>query len=231
VKKLQGSVGRGGRNFRNDVRVVQNLLLENGYAPGKVDGMLRMQTLVAIEKFQIRTMKLRHATGLIEPGDAGWLALIGSRNVNHGNIMPDVMDPDSSTWTMGQKIQSLHPDFRLKVQSVLQGMRWRGFEPKIHHAWRSLAEQAKAYNSGNSSVTFSFHNVRNPDRSAGAMAADIIDINLGWGAKQAFWDALRDEAAKAGLYWGGFFKPKADPAHVQLLPSSALSRVKQMSPQ
>ena len=226
MKKLQGSVGRGGRNFRNDVVAVQKLLLDNGYAPGPADGMLRTATLMAIEKFQERTMRMHRPDGLVEPSGRTWLALIGSRNTTPGLLRPELMDPDSSKWTMGQKLQSLHPELRPKVDAVLRGMRQRGFEPRIYHAWRSVGVQAGIQAAGHSGVPFSFHNARNPDGTLSALAADIVDATLAWGASAAFWKALGEEAKKQTLYWGGDWKTNWDPAHVQLLDNSELGRIR-----
>ena len=226
MKKLQGSVGRGGRNFRNDVRAIQNLLIENGYAPGPADGMLRTATLIAIEKFQGRTMKMHRPDGLVEPAGRTWLALIGSRNTTPGLLRPELMDADSSKWSMGQKLQSLHPELRPKVNAVLRAMRQRGFEPRIHHAWRSVGVQAGILAAGHSGVPFSFHNARNPDGTLSALAADIVDATLAWGASAAFWKALGEEAKKQNLYWGGDWKTDYDPGHVQLLSNSELDRIK-----
>lgn len=224
MKKLQGSVGLGGTNFRKDVMAIQNLLAENGYAPGPADGMLRMTILSAIQKYQ-RTF-MQSPDGLIEPGGMTWLKLIGSRNTTPDLLRPDGLNPDSSKWTMGQKLQSLHPELRPRVDAVMRALRKRGFEPRIHHAWRSVADQAKILADGHSEVHFSFHNAQNSDGTLSALAADIVDATLGWGASGAFWKAVGEEAKKRGLYWGGDFKTNWDPGHVQLLPSTELGRIR-----
>lgn len=226
MKKLQGSVGLGGANFRKDVMAIQNLLAENGYAPGPADGSLRMATISAIQKFQRTAIKMNSPDGLIEPGGITWQKLIGSRNTTPGLLRSAGLNPDSSKWTMGQKLQSLHPELRPKVEAVLRAMRKRGFEPRIHHAWRSVAEQATIVADGNSTVRFSFHNAKNPDGTLAALAADIVDANLAWKAKPEFWKAVEEEAKKRGLYWGGDFKTPWDPGHVQLLPKGELDRIR-----
>jgi len=219
-------VGLGGANFRKDVITIQNLLAENGYAPGAADGRLRMEMISAIQKFQRTAMKMNSPDGLIEPGGITWQELIGSRNTTPGLLRSAGLNPDSSKWTMGQKLQSLHPELRPKVEAVLRAMRKRGFEPRIHHAWRSVAEQATIVADGNSTVRFSFHNAKNPDGTLSALAADIVDATLGWKASPEFWNAVEEEAKKRGLYWRGDFKPRKDPAHVQLLPSTELGRIR-----
>ena len=108
----------------------------------------------------------------------------------------------------------------------MRAMRMRGFEPDIHHAWRSVTAQAEIKKNGHSEVPFSFHNARNPDGTLSALAADIVDSTLRWGASAAFWKAVGEEAKKQALFWGGDFKTNWDPAHVQLLPSSELDRIR-----
>jgi hypothetical protein len=229
VKKLQGSVGRGGRNFRSDVTAVQNLLTDNGYAPGPADGMLHTATLLAIEKFQ-RTF-MRSPDGLVQPGGMTWPRLIGCRNVTPGLLTEEMMiiGSDSSKWTVGKKFQSMHPQLRPKVYALLRALRDRGFEPVVHQAWRSVAAQAKKKADGSSEVPFSFHNNKNPDKTLSALAADVVDHRYAWtpaAEQHGYWDAIGKEAKKLGLFWGGDWKKPWDPAHVQLLPKEELGRIR-----
>ena len=197
MKKLQGSVGRGGTNFRNDVTAVQRLLIENGYAPGPTDGMLRTATLIAIEKFQGTFM--RHPDGLVQPGGLTWLKLINSRNITPGLLTEEMMGTDSTKWAVGQKFQSMHPELRPKIQLLLQALKKRGFEPVVHQAWRSIKDQAQKASEGNSGVPFSFHNNKNPDKTLSALAADVIDHRYAWtelAEIHGYWDAIGKEAKK-----------------------------------
>lgn len=50
--RLGGSVGRGGRNTDADTRTVQQLLIDRGEQPGRVDGDCGPRTIAAIESFQ-----------------------------------------------------------------------------------------------------------------------------------------------------------------------------------
>lgn len=132
-----------------------------------------------------------------------------------------------------RKKNSKHdPDLRPKVNAVLGALKKRGFNPTVFYGWRSIAVQLQLYSQGNSIVKFSFHNAQKPDGTPNSYAADIIDSRYGW-LKQAdtsgFWKALGEEAKKQSLHWGGDWASFRDWAHVQLVPNSQLSRIKQES--
>jgi peptidoglycan hydrolase-like protein with peptidoglycan-binding domain len=87
--KIAGSVGKGGKNDKTDVTLVQSLL--NRHSAGlTVDGGYGGKTLAAIEKFQ--TTNLGEKTGLIEPGSPTFKALLakpdkavdGQEEINSG---------------------------------------------------------------------------------------------------------------------------------------------------
>jgi peptidoglycan hydrolase-like protein with peptidoglycan-binding domain len=71
---LHGSVGRGGRNLREDVSAIQNALnqmdLANGgpVAPLVVDGLVGPKTMGAIERFQSVQFPAKFADGRVDPG-------------------------------------------------------------------------------------------------------------------------------------------------------------------
>ena len=134
---------------------------------------------------------------------------------------------NSSKWSQEKKYRSLNPQMRTKVRQVIDALKSRGFRPKIFFAWRSLEVQRKIYNRGHSKVLFSFHTATT-NGCPNSYAADIIDERFGWSnaaARAGFWEALGEEAARVGLYWGGNFKKFKDLAHVQLYPNSQLSAV------
>ena len=72
---ITGSVGQGGTNRPDDVRVVQQLLLEHGYDVGVVDGIVGPRTIAAIRAFQSTFMA--RPDGRVDPGGATFKALIG----------------------------------------------------------------------------------------------------------------------------------------------------------
>lgn len=123
----------------------------------------------------------------------------------------------------------MNQNLRPKVNAVLTALTKMGFRPSVFYAWRSRTDQLKLFKEGKSKFDFSFHNAKNPDGSFNSYAADIIDSRYLW-LKQAetsgFWKALGEEAKKQGLYWGGDWKSFPDHAHVQLLDSSELPRIR-----
>lgn len=123
------------------------------------------------------------------------------------------------------KLDDLHPTLRRKVLAILSDLRGHGENPKLACAWRSPEDQLALYRAGRSKVRFSFHNATKLDGTPCGLAADIVDAAKGWYATKRFWTLLGRSAKAHGLTWGGdwdFY----DPAHVQLLPNSKLTAVK-----
>ena len=227
---LQASVGQSGTNIRQDVSTVQGLLKSKGYDPGPVDGVCGARTIAAIRKYQATFMSL--PDGLIEPGRTTWQKLSAATGDVHPNPLMLQWSGDSAQWPQDKKLQSMHVSLRPKVQAVLDGLKQRGFQPKIFYGWRSVAVQLQLYNQGNSKVKFSFHNAQRPDGTPNAYAADIVVSRYGWNAQaesSGFWKALGEEAKKQGLYWGGDWSSFRDWAHVQLVPNGQLAQVKHES--
>lgn len=169
--------------------------------------------------------------GFIEPNRETWRRLSSTQGVS---VNPNFVQwsGDSAQWTQDKKIQSLTSDLQPKVKAILAALKQRGFSPTVYYGWRSVAVQLQLYNQGNSKVKFSFHNAQQPNGIPNSYAADIIDSRYAW-SKQAetsgFWKALGEEAKKQSLYWGGDWASFRDWAHVQLVPNSQLSKIKQES--
>jgi peptidoglycan hydrolase-like protein with peptidoglycan-binding domain len=70
---IQKSVGRNGKNQRNDVKLVQRLLIKYGYKIGSPDGICGPRTQFAIETLQHTFLKV--PDGRIDPGGRSWKAL------------------------------------------------------------------------------------------------------------------------------------------------------------
>jgi hypothetical protein len=73
--QLGGSVGQGGRNDADDVRLVQQLLTDRGEDPGPVDGLIGPRTIAAIRAFQGRFMA--SPDGRVDPGGRTIRELLG----------------------------------------------------------------------------------------------------------------------------------------------------------
>jgi peptidoglycan L-alanyl-D-glutamate endopeptidase CwlK len=141
---------------------------------------------------------------------------------------------DSSRLTHKQKLNSLEPGFRPKIEQIIHGLEKRGFQPKIFYAHRTLREQRKIFEAGNSKVLFSFHTAYK-NGEPNAYAVDIVDKRWLWGnaaMKNGFWRALGEEAHNAGLKgkkWGGNWNSFKDWAHVQYKWNNQLGAVKKES--
>ncbi|HEY5869137.1 MAG TPA: peptidoglycan-binding protein [Candidatus Tectomicrobia bacterium] len=78
MKTIVASVGHGGLNRTEDVRLVQELLnrhLQPPQHPLVVDGMMSPRTIAAIAAFQRRVLNIHRPDGHIQPGDCTMAAL------------------------------------------------------------------------------------------------------------------------------------------------------------
>jgi peptidoglycan hydrolase-like protein with peptidoglycan-binding domain len=83
MKTIVASVGYGGLNRTDDVRLVQALLNRHMQPPQRplvVDGMMSPRTIAAIEAFQRRVLNMHRPDGRIQPGDATMVALTRQAN-------------------------------------------------------------------------------------------------------------------------------------------------------
>lgn len=74
-KEIVGSVGRGGRNRKADVRLVQTLLTRAGANPGPIDGLIGPKTRGGITEFQEKFL-YSNPDGRIDVGGSTWRALV-----------------------------------------------------------------------------------------------------------------------------------------------------------
>ena len=133
-------------------------------------------------------------------------------------------NPES--WSEEQKLASLHPPFRKKIEAVLRDMRAEGWDAKIFVGWRSLEKQAELVRAGRSKVYFSFHNASVDESTPAALAVDIVSTSKGWNDMD-FFKALGRVGKSHGLYWGGDWKSFRDYAHLQASPNSVLSTLRE----
>jgi hypothetical protein len=88
MKTIVASVGRGGLNRTDDVRLVQELLnryLQSPQRPLVVDGVMSPRTIAAIEAFQRRVVNMHRPEGRIDPSDCTMAAL--ARQVEQAPIL------------------------------------------------------------------------------------------------------------------------------------------------
>jgi hypothetical protein len=85
---LSSSVGQGGANHSNDVRLIQRLINANPpipFRPLSVDGSCGPLTIVEITEVQKRYLHLAHPTGRIDPGSETWNYLRARSGRKHGS--------------------------------------------------------------------------------------------------------------------------------------------------
>ena len=235
MQNLTANVGRGGRNLRPDVLLVQGLLKAHGFDPGQPDGRCGPLTITAIRQFQASFLPV--PDGLIEPGKSSWQRLTGVAKKLPAAppspaTTPKEWEGDPARWPPEKKMSSMKPEMAVKVRQVLAALTAKGFQPKVFYGWRSVTVQAKLYAEGKSKVKFSFHNAQLPDGTPNAYAADIIDARYAWTAEaesSGFWKALGAAAKAQGLVWGGDWVSFRDWAHVQLVANGELANVKKES--
>ncbi|MGH1335915.1 MAG: peptidoglycan-binding domain-containing protein [Aureispira sp.] len=114
-RSINQSVGTGGTNEEQDVRVIQNLLNENGYELA-VNGNVEEDTIKNIQDFQRR--KQQNPTGLIEPNDETFQLLDG-QTIEENHPTPTVDINDTLQKSVGQGGQNETADVAL-VQQLLR---------------------------------------------------------------------------------------------------------------
>lgn len=67
-----------------------------------------------------------------------------------------------------------HP-FADKIKAVIADLTAHGYRVRIQEAYRSPEDQMRAYNTGHSKLTFSFHNITLADGTPQACAVDLLD--------------------------------------------------------
>lgn len=100
------------------------------------------------------------------------------------------------------RLQELYPYVRTRVAAVVEEMEAAGYRPRIQEAWRSEADQLRAYHAGTTRTKYGFHNVTGANGEKEALAADIIDDNRPFNAKTDFMLRLAAAAQRNGLATG-----------------------------
>ncbi len=89
MKKIFASVGRGGKNNSEDVKVIQTLLNQHAIHKNTealaVDGIIGPQTISRIKYFQKVIVKMIHPDGLIETNGKTFLALTTKKTSKKGD--------------------------------------------------------------------------------------------------------------------------------------------------
>ena len=101
-----------------------------------------------------------------------------------------------------QRLGELYDPMGTVVRRVLDTLQEQGFRPRIQTAFRSLAAQLEAFNSGHSKVRFGFHNVSGPHGAKEALACDVLDDDDPLSPNTRYLLALAVAARRHGLTTG-----------------------------
>lgn len=134
------------------------------------------------------------------------------------NPPPGFPRGSEAKWPQSKKLESLSPEMRSHVFSILTQLRAEGHDAKLFYAWRSTATQAKLNAKGTGIAPgMSKHERLDDENMPAADAVDIVHAVDGWeGNRAAALFARLGELAEArGLRWGGRW---ADPdsAHIEM---------------
>jgi hypothetical protein len=101
-----------------------------------------------------------------------------------------------------QRLTELYPTFAARVKRVIRDLEADGLRPRIQDAWRSEADQLKAYSSGHSKLKYGFHNITGPNGEKHSFAVDLFDDNAPLTPSTAYVLKLAAVAEKHGLATG-----------------------------
>ena len=104
------------------------------------------------------------------------------------------------------RLTELWPSFGKKIKAVIETLEAQGLRPRIQDAWRSEADQLKAFNSGNSKLKFGFHNVTGNNGKKESLAVDMLDddhpTNIGSEYLLHLAAAAEAQGLTTGVRWG-----------------------------
>ena len=100
------------------------------------------------------------------------------------------------------RLLELYPPFRARLQKVIVALESTGIRPRIQDAWRSPADQEKAFRSGHSKLLFGFHNVTAADGTPEALAVDMLNDDSPLSPSKGYLLQLAVAAEAAGLITG-----------------------------
>ncbi len=107
-----------------------------------------------------------------------------------------------------EKLYGLQPEFRNKVEKVISEMENRGWSIRIVWGLRTEEENLRLVRKGVASPT---------SKHLQGKAVDLIDRQTGYTENRdhKFYRDLSELARKHGLIWGGNFRTRWDPCHLE----------------
>lgn len=104
------------------------------------------------------------------------------------------------------RVAELYPQFGSGVQKVIDTLESKGIRPRIQDAWRSPADQLRAFNAGHAKVKYGFHNVTSSTGGKEALAVDMLDDDAPLNPSKPYLLQLAESAEAedlvTGIRWG-----------------------------
>src|SRR5258708_7814342 len=73
------------------------------------------------------------------------------------------------------RLEELHPSFAARIVAIIAELETSVLRPRIQEAWRSPADQLKAFEHRTSKLKFGFHNLTTADGRPNSLAVDLLD--------------------------------------------------------
>lgn len=96
----------------------------------------------------------------------------------------------------------LYPTFRARLAATITDMESEGLRPRIQDAWRSPADQLKAFETGHSERRYGFHNVTGANGEKESLAVDMLDDDAPLAPSTSYLLRLAAAAQRQGLITG-----------------------------
>lgn len=104
------------------------------------------------------------------------------------------------------RLKECHSAFAARLKRVIDRLEGMNLRPRIQDAWRSPAEQRKAFETGHSKLLFGFHNVTGMNGEKESLAVDLLDddapLSPGTPYILRLAAAARAEGLSTGVLWG-----------------------------
>lgn len=101
-----------------------------------------------------------------------------------------------------ERLIQLYPSFRVRLEKLINLLEEKHLRPRIQDAWRSVADQKKAFDDGHTKLLFGFHNVTAIDGTPESLAVDLLDDDSPLDPGRKYLLQLAAAAEKVGLETG-----------------------------
>lgn len=101
-----------------------------------------------------------------------------------------------------ERLTQLYPTFRVRLKRLIGFLEENDLRPRIQDAWRSPADQKKAFDDGHTKLLFGFHNIAAEDGTPESLAVDLLDDDSPLDPGRRYLLQLAAAAEKMGLETG-----------------------------